>query len=34
VAAEVLLSQLSAFVAEVDVTRPQRPPESAPVLHG
>ncbi len=34
VAAEVLLSQLSAFVAEVDVTRTQRPPESAPVLHG
>jgi hypothetical protein len=34
VAAEVLLSQLSAFVAEVDVTREQRPPESAPVLHG
>lgn len=34
VAAEVLLSQLSAFVAEVDVTEAQRPPESAPVLHG
>jgi hypothetical protein len=34
VAAEVLLSQLSAFVAEVDVTRAQRPPERAPVLHG
>jgi hypothetical protein len=34
VAAEVLLSQLSAFVAEVDVTHAQRPPESAPVLHG
>jgi hypothetical protein len=34
VAAEVLLSQLSAFVAEVDVTQAGRPPESAPVLHG
>jgi hypothetical protein len=34
VAAEVLLSQLSAFVAEVDVRHAQRPPERAPVLHG
>jgi hypothetical protein len=34
VSAEVLLSQLSLFVAEVDVRETQRPPERAPILHG
>jgi hypothetical protein len=34
VSAEVLLSQLSQFVGEVDVTEPQRPPERAPLPHG
>ena len=34
VSAEVLVSQLTEFVAEVDVREPQRPPESAPLLHG
>jgi hypothetical protein len=33
VSAEVLLSQLTLFLAEVDVTEPQRPPERAPLLH-
>jgi hypothetical protein len=33
VSAEVLVSQLSLFVAGVDVTESQRPPEGAPVLH-
>jgi hypothetical protein len=34
VSAEVLVSQLTPFLAEVDVTEPQRPPEGAPLLHG
>jgi len=34
VSAEVLLSQLAAFVAAVDVVEPTRPPEAAPILHG
>jgi hypothetical protein len=34
VSAEVVLAQLTQFVAEVDVTEPQRPPERASVLHG
>lgn len=34
VAAQVLLSQLTSFVAEVDVVEPLPPPEHRPVLHG
>jgi hypothetical protein len=33
VAAQVLLSQLSSFVAEVDLLEPQPPPEHRAVLH-
>jgi hypothetical protein len=34
VSAEVLLSQLTLFVPEVDVTEARHPPEQAPLLHG
>jgi hypothetical protein len=33
VSAEVLVSQLTLFLAEVDVTEPQRPPEGAALVH-
>ncbi len=33
VATQVLLSQLSSFVAEVDVVEPQRPRQGTPILH-
>jgi hypothetical protein len=34
VSAEVVLAQLTHFVAEVDVTAPQQPPGTVPVPHG